>query len=411
MVMKRKECLVVFASIFAIGLWAIGPAFAEMSDHEPEQRIRVLEEKPLLLAAAGEKKLHEGAGDVESLSDRVSRIEEKLEGGLLGKWSDRVTLSGAIEVEAGYEDLDFKDPEEQDTDSSDISLATVELGVDVDIAKHVKGHVLFLYEDGEDIVVDEGIIIIDGEDVVPLYLNAGKMYVPFGNFESHFISNPFTVELGETRESAVKVGFANDMLDICVAAFNGDINEIGESDDHIDNFVASAVLTLPEDVLPNIGLTMGVSWISNIADTNGLQDAIEEFEEPEEGETAEIKDYISGFSAFLSVSFMDKLFFEGEYVGATDNFEADDLDLEPGQKFEPAAWNFELAYMVIDDLEVAVRYEGTDDTLNLLPEKQYGVAATYSLFENTSLSLEYLYGEFENDDERTLLTAQLAIEF
>jgi len=31
--------------------------------------------------------------------------------------------------------------------------------------------------------------------------------------------------------------------------------------------------------------------------------------------------------------------------------------------------------------------------------------------KNTSLAFEYLYGEFENDDERDQFTAQLTVEF
>ena len=63
--------------------------------------------------------------------------------GVLGKWADKITLSGVIEAEAYYEDYDYDDPATDDEDSSDITLATVELGVDVDIIKNVKGHVLF----------------------------------------------------------------------------------------------------------------------------------------------------------------------------------------------------------------------------------------------------------------------------
>ena len=63
------------------------------------------------------------------------------------------------------------------------------------------------------------------------------------------------------------------------------------------------------------------------------------------------------------------------------------------------------------DLEVAVRYEGSDDTNDFLPEAQLGGVVSYGLFENTSLALELLHGEFENNDERELLTAQLALEF
>jgi hypothetical protein len=108
---------------------------------------------------------------------------------------------------------------------------------------------------------------------------------------------------------------------------------------------------------------------------------------------------------------MDKFFLEAEYVAANESFEASDLGLAAGVKFEPKAWNFELAYAATEDLEVAIRYEGSDDALNHFPEKRYGAAVTYGLFANTSLALEYLHGEFENDDETNSITAQLGIEF
>jgi hypothetical protein len=230
--------------------------------------------------------------------------------------------------------------------------------------------------------------------------------VPFGYYESHFISDPLTLELGETRESAVKVGFANDMFEISAAIFNGDINETDEDDDHIDNWVAGGIFTLPEETVAGLDLKVGASYISNIADSDGLEGALDE-----EFGTDEIDKYIPGWSAFLSASFREKFFFEAEYVGAMDKFENDDLGLDPGEKFKPSAWNFELAYAITEKMEIAAKYEGSSDTLNLLPETQYGAAITYGLFENTALALEYLHGEFENDDTRNLITAQLAIEF
>ena len=124
-----------------------------------------------------------------------------------------------------------------------------------------------------------------------------------------------------------------------------------------------------------------------------------------------IKDYVGGFNAFLSISFMDKLFLECEYLGALDEFEAGELSFDGGNEFQPETWNFELAYAATDRLELAVKYEGGDDLGDFLPEDQYGAAVRYGLFEDTSLSFEYLHGEFENDDERDLFTTQLAVEF
>jgi hypothetical protein len=417
-----KKGLVILIAIFCITLWTgTQAAFCEMSNYELMEELKALKEKTKMLedrlnkqekvetkegtAEEGDK-FHGGARGTPGIPERIRKIEKQMEKKReLGKWAEKITVSGVIEVEAGYEAMDFDDPAEDDEKSSDISLATVELAVAMDIVKHVTGYVLFLYEEGEDLIVDEGIISIDGEDVVPLFLNAGKMYVPFGYFASHFISDPLTLELGETRESAVVAGFANDMFGLSLGAFNGDINKTDKENDHIGNFVANVVFTLPEDTVSGLGLTAGGSYISNIADSDGLQDVLDE------AGTDEIEDYIPGWSAFLSVSFLDKFFFEAEYIAATDKFENDDLGLAPGERFEPKAWNLELAYAVIENLEIAIKYEGSSDALNFIPEKQYGAAVTYGLFENTSLALEYLHGTFENDDERDLITAQLAIVF
>ena len=345
--------------------------------------------------------------DIEDkgLPERIRRIEEKMEQkGMLGKWADKITLNGLIEAEANYENMDYDSPATDDEDSSDITLSTVELGIDVDVIKHVKGHVLYLWEedDTEPVDVDEGFITLDGEDAVPLYLNVGKLYVPFGNFETHFISDPLTQQLGETRESALSIGYVNEWTDVSVSAFNGDIDETGE-DNHIESYVANASFSVPQELISNFGIAGGVSYISNIGDSDNLQDEIV----PPDG----IKDYVGGFNAFLSISFMDKLSLECEYLGALDEFEAGELLFDGGKEFQPETWNFELAYAATDRLEVAVKYEGGDDLGDFLPEDQYGAAVSYGLFENTSLSLEYLHGEFENDDERDLVTTQLAIEF
>lgn len=394
------------------------PASAEeMSNYQLMQELKAMQARMEKLENALKQKDQEvkalrrhaedkGAEGEKGLGDRVRRIEEQMEGnkkaGLLGEWADRIHLSGALEVETGYEDMDFADPTVDDTDTSDISLATVELGVDADIAEHVQGHVLLLWEDGAGGVdVDEGFITIDGKDVVPLYLNAGKMYVPFGSYETHFVSDPLTLEIGETNEAAVAAGFANDWLDLCVAVYNGDVNEIDDQDDHIDGFAGSAVFSLPEGLVPNLGLRAGVSYLSNLAESDGL-----------EGETSGvIRDDVGGFGAFLSASYMESLFFEAEHITSLDSFEAGALAFDNGRRAEPRAWNLELAFAPMEKLELGLRYEGSDDMNDFLPEKQFGGVASYEVFKHTTLSVEYLRGTFENDDERDLITTQLAIEF
>ena len=338
------------------------------------------------------------------LSQRMKQIEEQLKAdreGIPAEWAERISISGVIEVEAGYTSTDPAGGES--TDDSDIALSTVELGIGAKIVDHVSGDILFLYEDGEDIVVDEGFITIDGEDVVPLYLRAGEMYVPFGNFESHMISDPLTLEIGETREAALQVGTETGGFYGSAFVFNGDVNEVDEEDDHINNFGANAGFGMERDAF---SIDVGASYINNLIDADGWEGVMED-------EAVDLKDYVGGVGAYAIVG-VGPLTLIGEYVTALDDIEWVDGGGNLTNADQIAAWNAEIGFgfaIGAKEATLAVAYQGTDNAQNILPETRYLGSFGVSIFENTSLALEYMMGEYENDDEETALTAQLAIEF
>jgi len=359
------------------------------------------------------------------LTERITRLEEQQKKGILpAKWAERITLSGAVEIEVNYEDMDFKDPGTDDEDSSDITLSTVELGIDVDIVKHVSGHVLFLWEedDTEPVDLDEGFITIDGDDVVPIYLTVGKLYVPFGNFESNMISDPLTLELGETRESAVQVGFESEGFYGSVYVFNGDIDEDGD-DNQIDNFGANAGYAFEND---DFNLDISISYINNLMDSDGWSDVIAaELDDAEgNGFTFALRDYVPGFGAYAILN-VGPFTMIGEYVTALDDPEFNRYDVVPGSLAglglgptykgeKPAAWNAELGYtfeIAGKETIVGAAYQGSDNGEDVFPEKRFLGVVGMVIFNHTVVSLEFLHDEFENDDERDLITAQLAIVF
>jgi len=102
-----------------------------------------------------------------------------------------------------------------------------------------------------------------------------------------------------------------------------------------------------------------------------------------------------------------------EYVTAIESFQAGELAYATNATDtpEPSAWNVELALAVLDDLEIALRYEGSDEFDNVMPDEQYGIAASYALFENTSIAMEYLRGQMKNNDDTDTITVQLGVEF
>lgn len=332
-----------------------------------------------------------GADELKGLSDRIFKVEksqaelyrtleEKKEPGLKSMISDRIRFGGLLEVEAYV-----------DGNSSDITLATVELAADAAINERVRAHVLFLWEedDTDPIALDEGTITIDLSKGVSL--TAGKMYLPFGVFESHFISDPLTLELGETNETALLLSHSAGPLGLSAGAFRGSVAEQGD-EDGVRDYVLSVTYA------PNDDIVLGASYLSDIADSDI------------ELVTATMTGTVAGWGAFAGIT-MGAVHASAEIISAVKGFDPADLASANTGGDKPKAYNLEVAYDISDKLEMAAKYEGSDDFAGF-PKRQYGVDASYALFENVSASIEFLHGEFaDNAVDRDLVTVQLAVEF
>ena len=174
--------------------------------------------------------------------------------------ASNVHLHGLVEVEYGYNEDYFK------VDSSDIVLATVELGIDATINDNVDIFVGLLYEeDDTPLGVEVGVINLHDERS-PLSVSLGQMFVPFGAFDSHMISDPLTLELGETLESTVLVNFESNGATAGFYVFNPVLGE-GADEDKATAFGLS--LAYAND-------TSGPSWDPD-ADLN--QDGVIDFKD------------------------------------------------------------------------------------------------------------------------------------
>lgn len=338
----------------------------------------------------------------KSLEERIEQLEKTMERTVQSsKWYDRIQVSGRIEVEAANQNNDFKEADQEDERNGDVDLATVELAFDAKVADHVDGHILLKYEDDE-LFVDEGFFVLAGGDALPVYLIAGRQYVPFGNFETYFITDPNTLILGETNEGAVVAGYhiGGELLEIAVGAFNGRAKKSGD-DDVIDSFVAAV------KAQPLKGLYLEISYTSNLAGSDSFS---EEVQDPDK----ELDSLVGAWSAFVTFEFLERFKLIGEYVGAIDKFKAGEIyDAGETRQRKPAAWNVELGVGLIDNLSMALRYGGSDEGGSIfLPEAQYGAVVNWGFFKNSNLALEYLHGAFEDQYQETdTVTAQLAIEF
>ncbi len=377
-----KKYVVFFVLIFMVTFVLPDFVSAEMSNTELEQEIKALKEKL-------EKEKGSGVDALKSINEFIS-------------------ISGCIEIEA------FSTDGYESEDESDIALATVELGIDVDLNDWITGHILLLWEEDEGPVdLDEGIITLGNLDKFPVYLTAGKMYVPFGNFESNMISDPLTLEIAETRESALLVGFEQEGFYASVYAFNGDIDEDGD-DNEVKCYGANAGYGFEND---DMSLAVGIGWMNSISDSDGIGDALEE-------ENATLDDYEAGIAAHAVLT-VGPVCFIGEYIAALDDIDYnayDDSGTLAGSDSldKPKAWNIEAGYtMDVQGRETtfAIAYQGTDDLEGSLPEKRYLASAGVAIADNVGLAVEYAHDEDYDesdggtDDDAKTVTIQLSLEF
>ena len=360
------------------------------------------------------------AAETERLENRVDKLEQKLEAlhssqqekdqkqtDPLDTMSERLTFSGLLEVEGIYES-DY-----EDNASSDLELATLEFGVDAEIHDYVSSQVLFLYEGptDENVEVDEAIITLGNPAKFPVYMTAGQQYLPFGVYETAMVSDPLTLEIAESQETAVQLRFEKEGAYGGVYAFNGDVDESGDSENHIDNFGANLGYNLQTG---DVRTDVSVSYLNNIGDSDTLGDTLED------QANSTIEDYVAGMAASGSMNYRG-LTLIGEYIAALDEFQEDEIGFK-GNGAQMSAWNAELGYSFAvqgRETTVAVAYQGTDEALELgLPKNRYIASISMGLFENNvSLSLEYAYDQdYDQDkggtgDEAQTITTQLAMGF
>jgi hypothetical protein len=318
-------------------------------------------------------------------------LAEKKEAGRAEKLTESLTISGLLEVEATATGIEYADGSSDA--ASDLTLATAQLGFGMKLNDALGGNLILLYEEDGALEVDEA--AVDFTHGI-WFARVGRHYLPFGAFHSHFVSDPLTLALGETRATAMQTGAGGGLLSLALFAFNGAADETG-SEDHINDGGAALTLT------PLAGLELGASVLSDLAESNAALLA------------APYARRVGAWSSYLHLEH-GPLSFEAEYLAATQAFAASDLDGNgDGAGDQPRTWNFEGAFRPSDTVELALRWEGSAEFASQ-PEEQYGGAISWSPWAQVALTIEYLRGTFDpafngGGKTRDLFSAQLAYAF
>ncbi len=326
------------------------------------------------------------------VAERVSILEQQLE----ATWLSRVDISGAVEIEASYTD-DY-----DGVQTSDIDLTNVEIGIDAGFSELVGGFVVFKWEeDGEEgVFVDEGGITLGNLETLHYQITAGKLYVPFGVFETNMISDPLTLELGEIREGAVSVEFSKAGFYGAAFAFNSDVSKTGKADDMIDSWGLSLGYQFAGDAF---SADLKAGYVSNLNASGGFSDTFDS-----------VDDYSAGATGSLVVGIAD-FTLVGEYLTALDD------DYLTDSNNQSSAWNVEVSYsFTVNEraAAVALGYQGTREAAFLgLPEQRWLVSANYELTPELAIAVElsqdddYATHKGGSGETAETVLAQLALAF
>ncbi len=299
--------------------------------------------------------------------------------------NEYVTLSGALELEAvfgkNFEGERF----------SDVAVAAVELELDVQATDWATGHILTKYDgDAEDsyVSIDVATIRLGNSERTPLFMTAGKFYMPFGNFATHMVQDPLPLEIGEVGETGIALGLEQYGFFGNVFSYKGMI-ENGTSDT-IDGFGAQGGYHFKQD---SIYADVGIGWVNNIADSDGITQFLDE------NGIEKIEERVAGMCVHLTAGY-GHLVFIGEYVQAMEEFANTEIAYNI-HGAQPKAWNVEIAYNIgLNNRETtfAIGYQESREAVCLgLPESRIIGAVEIGIFKGTSLTLEYFH---DNDYDK-----------
>jgi len=302
----------------------------------------------------------------------------------------KLEFSGVIESEFSY-------TMNEDNSESDLYLGKVEISADASLDSYFSGHLLFAYEYGENdenIALDEGSVDIK----FPLIsLSLGRVVIPFGIYDSHFVTDPFTLEMGELKQNAISISSSYSIVEACVALYNSRVSIDGEDNSHIRDFSAMIKGSTPEDVLSGkASISLGISFISNSAELESIRDML--------GESAIVK-RVAGINGFASLS-ITGLFMNGEVIQTLD-----DLETISGEKIKPSSFNIELGYALPNiPVELAGKFEQVSQNEGDSIKRFGGVISTGFAQDRASIRLEALRID-DGETTQNAITSQLAISF
>lgn len=287
---------------------------------------------------------------------------------ILAENNEPIKFSGVIELEAAHTD-----------DEDTFDLGTFELGIEAHLKNNVRAEGVLAMDDDGKIEVDTATITFGNPEGG--FARAGLMTVPFGNYDTHMISDPLTI-FGETGNTTVQLGTTTGNL-------SGSLFALKRDDE--TTFGVNAAIGQEDKY------SVGVSYINQLNSADGFEEVDTHGEK------------IGGISAYGSTT-LGAITLSAEYLSASKKFKTGDLANE-----KPSAFNVETAYNFTlsgKELTAAIGHQKSKQASALdIPESRQIAALSIPLRESTNLAFEYAKDKGYDGETDKTITALLAVEF
>ncbi|MCH9643249.1 MAG: LbtU family siderophore porin [Gammaproteobacteria bacterium] len=315
------------------------------------------------------------------------------------------TLRPIVEISGGLEGQIYNASGfgvNNETDKG-VALSNAELDLNALVSSWASGFLSFSYSNAptssgdrqpvDTLYLKRGFITIGNLQRFPVYFTIGQTYVPFGKFSSLMISTPLTQSVARVSDTAAILGIYKNGFYGQVYTYPGD-----RTTDSDTIFNQAGLNAGYERTLRNGKFDMGAGWISNIADSQGMQAT---------GLAASNTSQFRGFGATVTgnalvhdVGAFDAhaewahraITLVGEFVTTVRKFDSADLS------FNGAGANVKALHLEADyafnkwgkPFTAGVSYGHSWEALALnLPEDSYTADLQVSLWKNTLETLEY----------------------
>lgn len=352
-----------------------------------EERLRQLEQQLRSLEA----QIAEQGGIIREKNRRIAELERHSTADAPSKTQqqrglDRLEFNGLLELEAAYQHGNAES-------SSDFSVATMELGIAAQVNDWIRAETVLLWEeDGGDFNVDQAIVTFANPERTGFSFTAGLATLAFGEFTSHMVSDPLTLELGETRKTQGSLTYTSDGWFASAYLFHGEQENQGN---HLSDYGAYAGYT---DTGHNSEWMVGAGYLTNLAESELLHEL-----------SAGQADNRAAAYAVNAHWHRAAFTLIGEYLSAAEALRFDNIEAQP------SAWNLEAGYQFElggKSMTLALGYQQTKESEALgLPERRLSAMLGLDVLHNTTLKLEFAADRLYANTSDKLLTAQLAFAF